>query len=166
MSYKKLEIWQLARELVIDIHKMTLQKLPKFEMYEEGSQIRKSSKSVKSTIVEGYGRRRYKQDYIRFLIIALASNDETLDHLETLYETGSLTDGELYTDLHRRLELLGKKLNTFIQSVEKQHVTEVKMNAQYPVTYSQDQATSIKQPASRIKNPASRNQPWGSQQHD
>ena len=50
MSYKKLEIWQLARELVIDIHKMTLTKLPKFEMFEEGSQIRKSSKSVRSTI--------------------------------------------------------------------------------------------------------------------
>lgn len=56
MSYKKLEIWQLAREVVIGIHKMTRHKLPKFEMYEEGSQIRKSSKSVKSTIVEGYGR--------------------------------------------------------------------------------------------------------------
>jgi hypothetical protein len=36
MSYKKLEIWQLARELAIDIHRMTLEKLPKFEMYEEG----------------------------------------------------------------------------------------------------------------------------------
>ena len=31
MSYEKLEIWQLARELVIDIHKMTLTKLPKIE---------------------------------------------------------------------------------------------------------------------------------------
>lgn len=50
MSYKKLQIWQLARELVIDIHKMTLTKLPKFEMFEEGSQIRRSIKSVKSTI--------------------------------------------------------------------------------------------------------------------
>ena len=40
MSYKNLEIWQLARKLVIDIHKMTLHKLPKFEMYEEGQQIR------------------------------------------------------------------------------------------------------------------------------
>ena len=53
MSYKKLEIWQIARKLVIDIHKMTLCKLPKFEMFEEGGQIRKSIKSVKSTIVEG-----------------------------------------------------------------------------------------------------------------
>jgi four helix bundle protein len=40
---------------------MTLTLL-KFEIYEEGSQIRRSSKSVKSTIVEGYGRRNYKSD--------------------------------------------------------------------------------------------------------
>jgi hypothetical protein len=43
MSYKNLEIWQLSRELVIDIHQPTLDKLPKFEMYEEGAQIRKSN---------------------------------------------------------------------------------------------------------------------------
>jgi len=52
MSYKNLEIWQLARELSILIHKMTLTELPKFEIYEEGSQIRRSSKSVRSNIVE------------------------------------------------------------------------------------------------------------------
>jgi four helix bundle protein len=71
MSYKNLEIWKLARELTIEIHKMTLNGLPKFEMFEEGSQIRKSSKSVRSTIVEGYGRRKYKQEFIRFLIFAI-----------------------------------------------------------------------------------------------
>jgi hypothetical protein len=60
MSDKDLEIWQLARNLVTDIHTMTLTKLPEFELYEEGSQIRRSSKSVKSNIVEGYGPRRYK----------------------------------------------------------------------------------------------------------
>jgi len=63
MNYKDLDIWQLAREVVIEIHAMTLNKLPKFEMFEEGAQIRKSSKTVKPTIVEGYGRRNYKQDY-------------------------------------------------------------------------------------------------------
>jgi len=124
MSYKKLEIWQLARELVIDIHRMTLRMLPKFEMYEEGGQIRKSSKSVKSTIVEGYGRRRYKQDFIRFLTYAVGSNDETIDHLETLFETGSLTDQGLYQDLQERLDMLGRKLNKFIKSVNEGHVSE------------------------------------------
>jgi four helix bundle protein len=119
LSYKNLEIWQEARTIVIDVHKMTLKKLPRLEMYEEGRQIRKSSKSVKSTIVEGYGRRRYKPEYIRFLVFAIASNDETIDHLETLYETGSLKEQELYKNLHDRIEILGKKLNNFIKSVEK-----------------------------------------------
>jgi len=31
MIVKNLEIWQLAKELVIDIHKMPLSELPKFE---------------------------------------------------------------------------------------------------------------------------------------
>ncbi len=100
MSYRKLEIWQKARELVIDIHKMTLSKLPQFELYEEGSQIRRSIKSTKSTMVEGYGRRRYKRDYVRFLTYSLASCDETTDHLETLYGTQSLKDEVLYKNLH------------------------------------------------------------------
>ena len=124
ISYKKLKIWQLARELVIDIHKMTLHKLPKHEMFEEGVQIRKSIKSVKSTIVEGYGRRRYKQEFIRFLIYAIASNDETIDHLETLFDTESLTDKKLYETIHDKLEILGKRLNLFIQSVERGHVSD------------------------------------------
>ncbi|MFH1320898.1 MAG: four helix bundle protein [Bacteroidota bacterium] len=119
MSYKTLEIWQSARELVIDIHKMSLTELPKFEMFEEGSQIRRSSKSVKSNIVEGYGRRRYKQDYIKFLTYSLASNDETIDHLENLFETGSLKNEILYNNLHNKLETLGKKLNLFLQAIEK-----------------------------------------------
>jgi four helix bundle protein len=120
MSYKNLEIWQEARIMVVEIHKMTM-KLPKFELYEEGSQIRRSSKSVKSNIVEGYGRRRYKQEYIKFITYALASNDETLDHLETLFETESLEDMEVFQTLHFKIELLGKKINRFLDSVEKYH---------------------------------------------
>lgn len=121
MSYKKLSVWQIAREVSIDIHNMTLNNLPQFEMYEEGSQIRRSSKSVRSNIVEGYGRRRYKFDFIRFLTFSIASNDETIDHLETLYETKSLRNQTLYQKIHKQLQELGKKLNLFIKAVEKKH---------------------------------------------
>lgn len=120
MSYKKLEIWQLSRELIIQIHAMTL-KLPKFEQFEEAQQIRRSCKTIKSCIVEGYGRRRYKPDYIKFLIYALSSNDETLDHLETLYETGSMKDQSLYEQLHTKIDILGRKINNFIKAVERGH---------------------------------------------
>jgi len=117
MSYKKLNIWQLSMDSALEIHKMTIE-LPGFEKYEAGSQIRRSSKSVKSNIVEGYGRRRYLKEYIRFLIFAQASNDETLDHLETLYLTGSLANEDVYFSLKDRVVLLGKKINLFIQKLD------------------------------------------------
>ena len=105
---------------MIDVHEMSLN-LPKFELYEEELQIRRSSKTTKATIVEGFGRRRYKQDWIKFLIYALSSNDETMDHLENLWDTKSLTDETKYTTLKTKIETLGKMLNKFLQAVEKDH---------------------------------------------
>jgi len=61
-SYRDLEIWKLARQVAIAVHRMALQNLAKFEMLEEASQIRRSAKSISANIVEGYGRWRYKQE--------------------------------------------------------------------------------------------------------
>ncbi|MGA7274504.1 MAG: four helix bundle protein [Candidatus Udaeobacter sp.] len=140
MNYRDLEIWNLAQQMAIAVHRMTLENLPKFEMYEEASQIRRSAKSVSSNIVEGYGRRRYKQEFIRFLVFAHGSCDETIDHLEVLFETGSLTNEVVYRDLSARLDLLGRKLNVFIDSVERLHRTN---------------RSDISEPASRIAHLAS-----------
>ncbi len=123
MSYKNLEIWQLAKVITIEIHKMTISLLPKYEMFEEGAQIRRSIKSVRSNIVEGYGRRRYKNDFIKYLICAHASCNESLDHLEILYETNSLKNDMVYKELHDKIDKLGAKLNSFIQSVKKSHMS-------------------------------------------
>jgi four helix bundle protein len=120
MSYKKLQIWILAREVVIEVHEMTMT-LPKFEMYEEGGQIRRSSKTTKATIVEGHGRRRYKQDWIKFMVYALSSNDETMDHLENLWDTKSLPDEIVFLRLKNKIERLGKMINRFIEAVEQEH---------------------------------------------
>ncbi len=138
MSYKSLEIWELADKIVVEIHEMTLNKLPKFEMFEEGNQIRRSGKSVKSTIVEGYGRKRYKPEFIKFLVYSLGSNDETIDHLETLFKTKSLQDENTYNYLHSKLEMLGKKINLFI-SGEEDTTWENRQATknQYPITSNQ-----------------------------
>lgn len=122
MSYKNLEIWKLSRELVIEIHEMTLH-LPKFEQFEEAQQIRRSMKSVRSNIVEGYGRRIYKQEFVRFIEFALASADETIDHLEILFETKSLTNKEQFDSLHERLNMLSKKINNFLQAVQEKYIS-------------------------------------------
>lgn len=121
MSYRDLDIWKLAREAAIDIHRMTLTKLPKFEQFETASQIRRAAKSVRSNIVEGYGRRRYKLEFIKHLTYAHGSCDETIDHLEELFETGSLSDEALYNQIHARVNELGAKLNRFITAIEAGH---------------------------------------------
>lgn len=134
MSYRDLEIWKLAREVAVTVHRMTLKELPKFEMYEEASQIRRSVKSIRSNIVEGYGRRRYKQEFIRFLVFAHASCDETIDHLQGLSETGSLTNETAYRDLQSQLDLLGRKLNVFIEGVEREHRSDRASRIPHPAS--------------------------------
>ena len=104
--------------MAIKVHKMTLG-LPKYEMYEEGSQVRKSSKGVASCIVEGYGRRKYKADFVKFLIYAHASCDETINHLNFLRDTHDLKDKETNSFIDT-YEELGGKINRFIQYVEKE----------------------------------------------
>ena len=119
-SYKDLDIYKKAHKLAVEVHQISL-KLPKFEMYEEGSQIRRSSKSIKSNIVEGFGRRKYKQEFLKFLIYSLASCDETADHLRTLYETNSFSDESSYNYFCEAYDHLGKMINNFIKSVENNH---------------------------------------------
>jgi four helix bundle protein len=116
-SYRDLEIYQLSYELAMKIHHMSLQ-LPKHELYEEGGQIRKSSKGVCSCIVEGYGRRRYKNEFVKFLVYAQASCDETEVHLKFIHESGYISDN-VYEGLKEENDKLGRKINKFIQYVER-----------------------------------------------
>ena len=109
-SYKDLEIYKLAHQIALDIHAMSL-KLPSFETYEESSQIRRSSKAISSNIVEGFGRKRYRQDYIKFLVYAHSSCDETKEHLKYLYETKSLENKKIFDDLTEALDKTSKKIN-------------------------------------------------------
>ncbi|MCF7816339.1 MAG: four helix bundle protein [Kiritimatiellales bacterium] len=120
-SYADLDVYKLAHELGVSIHKLTLQ-LPKHETYEIGSQLRRASKSISANIVEGYGRRRYKADFVKFLIYAHSSCDETLEWLKYIQDChpdlSSSTDPFVEQTM-----TLGRKLNHFIQAVEKQHLT-------------------------------------------
>ena len=119
-SYRDLEVYQISFESAVIIHEMTM-RLPKYELYEEGSQIRRSAKSIPTNIAEGFGRRRYTNEYTHYLVIALASCDETQVHLDMLHATGNL-DAAMHQSLSDRYDVLGKKLNRFLQSVIAQHV--------------------------------------------
>lgn len=116
-SYRDLDIYNESKKYAIQIHKMLLA-LPKFEMFEESGQIRRSSKAITTLIVEEYGRRRYKADFLKFLVYTQSECDETIVHLDFLFETESLTDQLVFDELKSKYDLLSKKINKFIQWVE------------------------------------------------
>lgn len=114
-SYKDLEIYQIAYRLAKEVHAMSMT-LPKYELFENGSQVRRASQRIKDTIAEGYGRGRYKDDFIKYLVYAIASCDETTSHLNMISDLHFINT--LLTELINEYEILGKKLNKFIQWVE------------------------------------------------
>ena len=120
-NYADLEIYKLAYALAIKVHKMTMT-LPKYELYEQGSQVRRSSKSIKNNIVEGFGRRRYKAEFVRFLIFAQASCDECSTQLTMINEIHFSTVST--SGLISEYDILGKMINKFIQYVESSWLTK------------------------------------------
>lgn len=118
-TYKDLDVYQIAHALGVKIHQLSLE-LPKVEQYETGSQLRRSSKSISANIVEGFGRRRYKAEFVRFLVFAHSSCSETIEWME--YVKDCYPDlGESTKSILGKLDKLGRKLNSFIKVVERDH---------------------------------------------
>lgn len=115
-SYKDLDIYKEATDYFFRIHEASLL-LPKHEMYELGSQIRRSTDSVGTNIVEGYGRRRYKAEFVRFLVFSHASCLESIYHLEKLQRL--YPDTAPWSDLHDQYDTLAARIYRFIEYVEK-----------------------------------------------
>ena len=94
--------------------------MPKYELHETGSQLRRSSKSISVNIVEGYGRKRYKAEFSKFLVYALASCDETTEWIR--YVKDCYPDfSDQAENFLGMIEEVGRKLNRFIQSVDRNH---------------------------------------------
>ena len=115
-SYKDLQIYRTAFGLAKDVHLLTMQ-LPKHELFELGSQLRRSAQSVRANIVEGYGRRRYKNEFLKFLHYSESSLLETESHINMIYELYQL---EASQELLNNYKQLGQQLHKFIQYVENQ----------------------------------------------
>lgn len=113
-SYKDLDIYTISQNLSVEIHELSLS-LPNFELFEQGSQLRRSSKSITANIVEGYGRRRYKSDFIKYLTYAHASLLETISHLETIK---TIYPNVIASSYIAKYEKLGGKLFSFRRYVE------------------------------------------------
>ena len=82
-NFKDLDIWKLAKEIVLDIYKET-NNFPKTEVFALSSQIRRASISIPSNIAEGFNR-YYNKEYKQFLYISLGSCAEIETQIEICY---------------------------------------------------------------------------------
>ena len=87
MHYSELRIYQIAIKLEEELEK-ELKKIPYRWKIKDIDEVRRSSGSSTTNIVEGHGRKFYVKDYIKFLDYSMASSDETQKHVRKLYIKG------------------------------------------------------------------------------
>lgn len=114
-DYRKLVVWQKARELVKNIYLLT-RKFPQFETFGLSSQMQRAAVSVLSNIAEGCGRQSDKE-FIHFLHISKGSLFEVESQLYIAGDLGYLTETEI-VDAEVLCEEISKKLSRLIQAIE------------------------------------------------
>lgn len=107
-----LEIYQLSRELVLEIYEIT-KDFPSDERYGLTSQLRRSTSSVGANIAEGHGRYHYKVE-IKFCYQARGSLFETIFHLEIARDLRYISQ-EDFQNLYSKIRNLSVKLNNYIK---------------------------------------------------
>ena len=111
-SYRKLRVYQQAKELVIYVYRI-LKQFPKEEQYALCDQLRRAVISIPSNIVEGMGRVSVKEQ-IHFLEIAFGSLNETMWQLELAYELRYIDENQL-----REFEELVKGMAQMLSGLRK-----------------------------------------------
>lgn len=115
-GYHKLLVWQKARELVIEIYRIT-DLLPKSELLGLSSQMRRAAISVLLNIVEG-DCRKSRKEFLRFLDIADGSLTELEACLEIAIDLKYISENELEIVEQKRREV-AIMLSAFMRSIQK-----------------------------------------------
>jgi four helix bundle protein len=92
-TFEDLEVYKAAREFRKAMYAVN-RRLPDFEKYELGSQIRRASVSLTNNVAEGHGRFHYP-DQIRFFLHSRGSVEELVDDLNVCLDEKYLSGDEV-----------------------------------------------------------------------
>ena len=115
-SFEDLDVYKKLVELHLETHELTLH-FPKYEMYELGSQLRRSSNSIPANIAEGWNN-KHSNMYLEGINRALGELRETRHHLSMAFRKGHLSK-DLADDLVKRYDECGKMLRGLEHAIEK-----------------------------------------------
>lgn len=113
-SYEDLEVYQKLCELHLEVNELTFT-FPKFELYELGSQLRRSSNSAPANIAEGWNN-KHINIYLEGINRALGELRETKHHLRIAFKKGYIENTK-YEDLLNRYEECGRMLKALEKSL-------------------------------------------------
>jgi len=116
-TFRDLKVYQKAFKLAMDIFILT-KSFPDEEKYGLTSQIRRSSRSVCSSIGEAYRKRKYPAHFISKTTDADMENSETQVWLDFALSCKCINK-ETYVKFKERSEEVGKMLNHMIENPEK-----------------------------------------------
>ena len=123
-NFEKLEIWQEGTALTREIYLIT-GNFPKSELFGITSQLRRAILSIPLNIAEGQGRGS-KQEFGRFLLIALGSINEALTLLRISEELGLITEQD-HQRLRNRLLVLSKRIKSLLKTLNWQPRNSTKL---------------------------------------
>lgn len=83
MQVEDLDVYKRLFKLAVEIHDLTM-KFPRFEMYELGSQLRRSSNSSPANLSEGFGN-KHTNIYLETISRSQGEIRETKHHLRVAY---------------------------------------------------------------------------------
>ena len=110
-SYKELEVWQRAIELVTDIYAVS-RRFPPVERYGLAAQMQRAATSVPANIAEGWGRGSRKE-CLQFLKIARGSLMELETHIVVAERLDYISNPDVQR-IVKNLESVGMMLNKLI----------------------------------------------------
>ncbi|MEM9525259.1 MAG: four helix bundle protein [Bacteroidota bacterium] len=113
-GFTSLEAFVIAENLAQEIFNIS-QSFPKEERYSLTDQIRRSSRSVCSSLAESYAKRRYPKHFIAKLSDALGENFETITWLRFARHCHYI-DNETYLKCEEKATQTGKLLNFMIKN--------------------------------------------------
>ena len=113
-NFKKLIVWQKAREFVKDMYLIT-KNFPKEELFGLTAQIRRATVSIALNIAEGSGRGT-NADFARFLDIAFGSAFEVEAQIILSFDLEFITDEE-YNVLNLKIQEIQKMINKLADSL-------------------------------------------------
>jgi four helix bundle protein len=115
-SYRELEVWQKAMDLVVDCYCIAKQ-FPKVELYGLVSQLQRAAVSVPANIAEGQGR-NHTREFLNHLSIAYGSLMEVETHLQIAARLCYVDNPTLESLLKKSAEI-GRMLNGLNQSLNR-----------------------------------------------